>query len=338
MRLKFTWLLLLLGITLMGCLRDVDNPTNHPALRPNPYYFPDSGYEVPLTTNRTELFDLGKSLFFDSILSLDSTISCASCHNPSLAFSDNIAFSTGVRGRTGSRNSPPIFNVKWHTSFMWDGGVNHIEVMPVAPITDSSEMALSMRTVNSRLNNSLVYVERFKSIFKTDSITDRQFLLALTGFMSALISDDSRYDRFIKGQHDALTSIEFEGMQLTEKFCGNCHRAPLFTDHSFRKNGSFLEGYDPGRFLITNNPADKGAFKVPSLRNVALTAPYMHDGRFNTLEEVLNHYRKGIQDVQDIDPVLSGRIHLSDEEAEAILAFLRSLTDETFASNLHFKG
>lgn len=310
---------------------------NHPvAYWETPVHFPSPHYSYSGNNKSAEIFELGRALFYDPILSLDSTISCASCHHQHLAFSDSIRFSAGVKDRLGRRNSPPLFNLAWNTSFMWDGGINHIEVMSIAPITDSFEMALPLRVVGSRLNNTPRYQKAFKSAMKTDSITDRQFLLALTQFMGALISSDSPYDSYVKGQSQSLSSDALEGLKLFRVHCGDCHKEPLFTDYSFRNNGTYSVGGDSGRFLISDNVHDLGRFKVPSLRNIKLTAPYMHDGRFETLEEVIEHYTSSLSDREGIDPILKGRIELTATEKNQIISFLKSLTDPAFIQQTAF--
>lgn len=330
--------LVLVGLLFLwsSCQKGGDLDNNHPAYWDIPGEFPDPVYTFTNNERNEGVFELGRELFYDPILSLDSSISCGSCHIQAHAFSDTTQLSLGVYSRIGKRNSPALFNLVWNTSFMWDGGINHIEVMPLAPITDSSEMAMPARRVNERLNASPHYRSRFKQVMQSDSITDRQYLLALTQFMGAFISADSPYDQYQAGDTNALSSESLKGLELFKVTCAKCHSTPLFTDFSFRSNGTYLVGKDLGRATITELASDYGLFKVPSLRNIALTGPYMHDGRFESLEEVLDHYRFGINGREDLDPVLASGVSLTDEEAAHIIQFLHDLTDKTFIEQPDF--
>ena len=332
---RWVILICLLAVTIIACQRD-DDQSDHPALWSKPIAFPEPHYSYDRNDKDVEVFELGRDLFYDPILSLDSTISCASCHHQSHAFSDTVALSRGVHGRVGVRNSPPLINLAWNTSFMWDGGVNHIEVFSVAPITDSAEMALPLARLGERLNSSPYYSQAFKRAMDSDSITDRQYLLALTQFMGALIANDSPYDRYVKGEHDAISTKAQEGLAVFNTFCQSCHQPPLFTDYSFRRNGTYREGGDMGRYLITLQEGDIGRFKVPTLRQISLTGPYMHDGRLESLQDVINHYRTVATEDALIDQALKGVDAMTDEEADALLSFLMTLTDDTLQENPYF--
>jgi cytochrome c peroxidase len=308
-----------------------------PELLPIPKHFPPLVYTFTGNPLSEEGVALGKRLFYDPVLSSDSSVACGSCHHQPFAFSDRgRALSTGVGGRTGKRNAPGIFNVLWHPHFMADGGVNHLEVMPLAPITDTLEMNERVAHVNQKLQRSHHYPEQFKRVFGSDSITTRHVMLALAQFMGTLVSANSRYDRMLQRQ-ETFTPVEEKGYRLFKAQCAGCHAGVLQTDFSFRNNGLDKEFSDMGRARVTAQQEDEGKFRVPSLRNVALTAPYMHDGRFHTLEEVLQHYRTGIQHSHTLDKKLPGAIRLNDAEASAVISFLHTLTDSAFICEPAFR-
>ncbi len=301
-----------------------------------PSYFPQPHYTFENNTLTKLRFELGRDLFYDTILSLDNSISCASCHSQTHGFSDhNVALSAGVNGTLGVRNSPSLANLAWYPSFMWDGGVNSIETFSVAPITNPLEMHETIYQVIGKLNANTTYRSKFKLAFAVDSITDQKMLQALGQYMAMLISDDSKYDKYKKGTY-TFTADENEGYTLFQSKCASCHTEPLFTDFSFRNNGLDANFSDLGRGLITQNSADNGKFKVPSLRNVQLTYPYMHDGRYFTLSLVLDHYATGVQSSFTLDPSLAAGIPLTAYEKLKIIAFLKTLTDYTFMSNPAF--
>jgi cytochrome c peroxidase len=237
----------------------------------------------------------------------------------------------------GVRNSPGLFNLAWNTSFMWDGGINHIEIMSLAPLTDPNEMNMDMGELLQKLSSIPEYPNLFNKAFGSAEITDQRLFYALTQFMVMLVSSESKYDKYIKGEI-SLSSDEQAGLELFNQHCATCHSSPLLTDYSFRNNGLSLHPDDIGRERITLNSADRGKFKVPSLRNIALTFPYMHDGRFSTLEEVIDHYRIGIVESETIDPLLANGISLSSSEKEKLITFLHTLSDQSFRSNQLFKN
>jgi cytochrome c peroxidase len=298
-----------------------------------PSYFPEPHYTFENNAQTKLRFSLGRDLFYDSILSLDNSISCASCHAQTHAFSDhNVAFSAGVNGTLGVRNSPALSNLAWYPTFMWDGGIVNIETFSVGPITNPLEMHESILNVVGKLNANSAYRNKFKLAYDVDSITDQKMLQALAQYMAMLISDDSKYDKFKKGTY-TFTADESAGYSLFQAKCATCHTEPLFTDFSYRNNGIDATFTDLGRGMITQNAADNGKFKVPSLRNVQLTYPYMHDGRYFTLAQVLDHYATGIQSSSTLDPSLASGIPLTADEKLKIIAFLKTLTDYTFMAN-----
>jgi len=326
-----------LCVTVLSLLACRPQPSQQTQSIEVPSHFPPPHYTFANNPPGQEGIALGKKLFYDPVLSSDSTIACGSCHHQQFAFSDGgKTFSTGVGGKAGRRHAPGIFNVLWHPHFMADGGVNHLEVMPLAPITDTLEMDERIAHVNEKLQRSKTYPAQFKRVFGSDSITTRHVMLALAQFMGSMISANSRYDQMLLKKIQ-FTSEEEKGHQLFQVQCAGCHAGVLLTDFSFRNNGLDRVFSDKGRARVTALPEDEGKFKVPSLRNVALTAPYMHDGRFNTLEDVLQHYRKGIQPSPTLDRKQLSSIRLSDEEAAAVIRFLHTLTDSAFISEPAFR-
>ncbi|MBK8621280.1 MAG: cytochrome-c peroxidase [Saprospiraceae bacterium] len=302
-----------------------------------PGYFPEPEYTFGNNVLTSEGFVLGKKLFYDPILSKDSTVSCASCHAQEHAFADHgTALSVGIGGKMGSRNSPAIVNAAWQTSFMWDGGINHIEIMSFAPITNEVEMAEDMNHIIQKLSRNEKYKSSFQAVFGKPIIESQQVFYALTQYMAMLISDDSKYDRVKQGK-SAYNEEESVGYSLFIQKCVTCHPEPLFTDYSFRNTGIGSKSNDTGRYKITLDDRDVHKFKVPSLRNVALTYPYMHDGSIRNLRSVLDHYSEGIRESDQLDPSLykNGKpgIFLTEDEKDKLISFLNTLTDFTFTTN-----
>ncbi|UCS95815.1 c-type cytochrome [Echinicola marina] len=284
---------------------------------------------------------LGKTLFYDPALSQNGKVSCASCHEPKQAFSDGLPLSDqGVSGKPLHRHSPVLFNMAWHPGLFWDGGATNLESMVFGPLTHPDEMGADLKEVIHYLNGSAQYPEMFKAAFETDSITSSLIGRSLAQFVRTLISQDSKYDQW-KREETELDNVEVRGYQLYHKHCSTCHTEGLFTDLEYHNNGldmnypdpAELEGIYLGRYRISFDKKDKGAFKTPSLRNIALTAPYMHDGRFSSLEEVLDHYEHGIKVNESLAPELKTGIRLSANERAELLAFLETLTDYKFINN-----
>lgn len=295
--------------------------------------FPDPVFNFQNNPQSYQAFLLGKALFYDEYLSSDSTVSCATCHEQPHAFGGHSSqFSAGVNNQLGTRNSPPIFNLAWNPSFMWDGGINHLEVMPIAPITNPVEMNETMANVVQKLQNSARYRKLFKDAYGSEQVTDQKLLKAMAQFLAMIVSDQSKYDQVKRGEA-SFTATEQAGYDLFVQKCSQCHTEPLFTDYSYRNNGLDQTFTDLGRGLITGNASDNGKFKVPSLRNVELTYPYMHDGRFFTLSQVLDHYASGIQQSSTLDPMLQSGIALTNTEKQQLIAFLKTLTDYELLGN-----
>jgi cytochrome c peroxidase len=331
------WMLLFFA----ACKDDKNDQTN--PVQPIQFVVPP-GFPVPVYqfTNNVVTdarFELGRKLFYDEILSRDNTISCGSCHQQAGAFSQvDHKVSHGIDNLNGTRNSPALFNLAWHSNFMWDGGVNHIEVQPVNPIQNPVEMDENIGNVISKLQATAQYPLLFKNAYGSDSITSQMMLRALAQFMAVLVSADSKYDKFMRGEAGGVfDSQELNGLNIFRQKCATCHKEPLFTDLSFRNNGlDSVFTNDPGRFLITQDPADEGKFKVPSLRNVEMSYPYMHNGTVKNLDKVLDHYISGVKNSSTLDPILMGGIQLTVSEKADVIKFLRTLTDNTFLTNPRF--
>jgi len=331
--------LLVFALAIQSCSPDDSASVQEPVKFRIPDGFPAPVYKFTDNQVTNSRFELGRKLFYDPILSRDNTISCGTCHLQAGAFSHiDHKVSHGIDNLMGTRNSPSLFNLAWHNSFFWDGGVNHIEVQPINPIQNPVEMDESLANVIQKLRASPVYPALFREAYGTDSIHSQLMLRALAQFMALLISDDSKYDKHMRGEEDGkFTSREINGLRLFRLHCESCHNEPLFTDLSFRNNGLDTDfSSDPGREIITLDPADAGKFKVPSLRNVAVSYPYMHDGRISTLEKVLEHYNSGIKISPTLDPLLVNGIPLSDQDKSDIISFLHTLTDYTFLKNPRF--
>ena len=306
-----------------------------------PRNFPAMVYGPDQNPPDAAAFALGRQLFYEVRLSGDSSVSCGSCHQSFAAFAHSgHRLSHGVGGRLGTRNAPALQNLRWRQSFMADGGVLSLELQPLAPLNDPVEMHLPLADALARLNADADYRRRFAAIYGSGPIDTRQFMKALAQFTAALTSSNSRYDHYVR--HEAggtLSPQEISGLATFQAKCAGCHATDLFTDESFRNNGldrSFP--LDSGRARITQRATDAGRFRVPSLRNVVLTAPYMHDGRFADLPAVLAHYDHGVVPSATLDPLLrqpGGQlgIPLSPQEQAALLAFFNTLTDSEFLTD-----
>lgn len=306
--------------------------------------FPQPGLpkDNPLTPDRVAL---GRRLFHDTRLSRNQKLSCASCHQSTSALADPRRFSIGVDGRMGDRNSMPLFNLAWKDTFFWDGRVTSLRQQALMPIVDHREMDETIENVVKKLNRDESIQAAFGKAFGSPEVTAERLGMAVEAFLLTLVSHDSKFDRAQRGEVK-LTPEEQRGFELfmlereprlgtMGADCFHCHGGALFTDHGFHNNGLAINEQDTGRHRVTGAALDRGTFVTPSLRNIALTAPYMHDGRFATLEEVLDHYSEGVRRTDTLDPNLAkhpdGGLHLSTEEKRCVIAFLKTLTDERFA-------
>ncbi|MEO8085662.1 MAG: cytochrome c peroxidase [Bacteroidota bacterium] len=275
---------------------------------------------------------LGRALFYDPILSRDSTISCNSCHSQFTAFAHvDHTLSHGIKNIIGTRNAPALMNLAWQPLFMWDGAINHLDMQPLAPISNHDEMNSSIDSVVIKLQRSKIYTSLFYNAYGGHIVTGENTLKAISQFMLTLVSDQSRYDSMIRKQV-IFTSQENNGYQLFKQNCAACHTEPLFTNFKFENNGLTIDTTlnDSGRIKITNNENDLLKFKVPTLRNIEFSYPYMHDGRFKRLTDVLNHYTDGIEHNETLSNELQKPIVLSSNEKVDLVAFLLTLTDRNY--------
>lgn len=287
---------------------------------------------------------LGKMLFYDPILSGDNTQACGSCHRQQFAFVDSsLQFSIGIDHMPGVRNAMPLVNLGYQKQFFWDGGAADLESQVIGPIQNPLEMHETLLNAIAELNAHPKYPALFKKVFGGDKITTAMVMKAIAQFERTLISGNSKFDR-VKVGLEVFNDAELRGLHLYTDIhkgdCGHCH--PLgstFSDFEYRNTGLDSVAVDAGRYRITLNPPDSGKFKTPSLRNIALTAPYMHDGRFKTLEECINHYNVGFRYAKNIDPNLApqpkGR--MSAQDVQDLIAFLQTLTDTAFINNPAFR-
>jgi cytochrome c peroxidase len=286
-----------------------------------------------------ERWELGKKLFYDNILSIDSTLSCASCHKSQLSFSDDVSFSKGVKDRDGVRNSPSLANVAFHPYFTREGGVPTLEQQVLVPLQEHNEFDFNIVLAGERIAQDSMYVAMSQKAY--NRMPDYYVITrALANFERSLISDNSYFDQYhFETQTDALSNSQKRGMALfySEKTnCSKCHSGPNFTDYSFENNGLYEIYPDEGRRRLTQLDADESRFKVASLRNVEVTGPYMHDGSINTLAEVIEHYNSGGKDHPNKSKFIRS-LNLTPPEKDELLAFLLSLTDNEFLTNNQFK-
>ena len=291
------------------------------------YYFKKN----PLTE---EGFQLGRHLFYDPILSKDNTISCQSCHLQQTGFTHvDHQLSHGIEGRIGTRNSLALINLAWNKDFMWDGGVNNLEVQAINPITSHSEMDETLENVINKLQTSEKYRTLFAKAFGDEKVTSQRLLKALAQFTVMLKSSNSKYDKVIR-KVENFTEQEQRGYDLFKTNCASCHTEPLFRSDRFEKNGLAIDETlnDSGRIKITHKKEDYLRFKIPTLRNIQFTFPYMHDGRFKTLTEVVKHYNS-LGNNKNVPKGLAKAMNLSDKDRVDLVAFLLTLTDKEFLFN-----
>ncbi len=291
--------------------------------------------ENPITA---EKIAFGRKLFFDKRLSLNETVSCATCHVPKYAFTDRKKTSEGILGRTTTRNSPSILNSAFLKTVMFDAHLPSLEMQVIVPIQEHTEMGHNMKDLIQKLRNIPDYQAEAKKIFNRDF--DAYVLTrAISAFERSLLSLNSRYDQFMRGNNSVLTTTEKAGMKLfTEKlYCIQCHPPPYFTTFEAQNNGLYKEfGEDKGRFRIHLDSADIGKFKIPSLRNIELTFPYMHDGTLTTIDEIIDHYRKGGQG-NPLQSKLIQPFEISTQEQKQLKAFLYALTDSSYMTEMNFR-
>lgn len=335
--------ILLMAITFEACKKsDLSSPDagtiGTPLTFTVPAGWPQPQYNFDSNRITKEGFALGRKLFYDGRLSKDGNVPCASCHQQFAAFATfDHDFSHGVNNQLTTRNSTGLSNLAWMKDFMWDGGISHLDLQPLAPLTAANEMGETINGVLNKLNADATYRRLFKAAFGNETINTQRMTKALSQFMLMMVNNNSKYDKVKRGEA-SFNLAEGLGYDIFKAKCTGCHVEPLFTDNSFRNTGMPINDNikDFGRMKITRNPADSLKFKVPSLRNVEWTAPYGHDGRFNNLDLVMEHYRSKVVNGPTTDALVRNKIPLSNFEIGQIKAFLYTLTDSTFIKDARF--
>ncbi|MFT6850288.1 MAG: cytochrome c peroxidase [Sphingobacteriales bacterium] len=346
-------ILVYVALVLTSCK---EGETSIPSAKAIEIVTPNGFPSVPVPTNNpmtAEGVKLGKMLFFDPILSKDNSISCGSCHDPKLAFATNNRFEKGVGGKIGDLNSMPLFNIAYANEFFWNGREEVLDHQAFGPIMDPIEMDNSLPNVVSRIKLNEEYVDLFRIVFQDEKINPERVAKVIGQFERTILSGSAKidsidffnktaFDLFIEGK---LSQSEYNGAQIffSERGdCFHCHGSILGTDYFFHNNGldSDIEG--KGRGAVTENAQDDGKFKTPSVRNLAFTAPYMHDGRFSNLKQVVDFYSSGVKFSETIDPLMKkadkGGIQLSEDEKTDLINFLLIYTDSSFVNNPEFQG
>jgi len=284
------------------------------------------------STHIDELQFLGKVLFYDPILSLDSSTSCSSCHSPFNAFAHtDHALSHGIDNKLGFRNAPALFNLAYQPYFMWDGAINHLDMQSLAPITNPDEMHETIGHVVEKLYSQKFYRTLYYQAFNDSVISGTRTLKAIAAFLASIESKNAKYDLVMNGETE-FTQQEKNGFELFSNHCASCHTPPLFTNYAFESNGLMPDTAlnDGGRIRQTKQTNDSIKFKVPTLRNIEYTFPYMHDGRYKSLTEVMNHYSNSTNKNTFLNPKLKSIYKLSSNEKVDIIAFLLTLSDKQF--------
>ncbi len=340
----------------LGCKDDaIPDAINY---QPKPYSLatPAGFPPMPVAANNpltVEGIDLGRHLFYDKILSADNTVACASCHSIDKSFTDGVPKSIGIGGQVNARNAMPLYNLAWYDAMFWDGRATTIEEQAFQPVPAHNEMNLNWNDAATKLKQSALYKEKFAKAFPNKTIDSIVITKAIAQFERTLLSYNSKFDKVRRGE-DFFDDDELDGYmsmsEITGGDCLHCHpveSSVFLSTLDFRNNGLDLAATpndysDKGYGAVSGNPADNGKFKVPSLRNIALTAPYMHDGRFATLDEVLNFYSTGVHQGANVDPKMEfanvGGVQLTVAEKVKIKAFLLTLTDYKFINNPDFKS
>ncbi|MBL7919569.1 MAG: cytochrome-c peroxidase [Bacteroidia bacterium] len=303
-----------------------------------PKGFPKPLYSFKKNKLKADIFILGRKLFYDNILSKDNSVNCGTCHQRIAAFAHiDHKLSHGIYAKIGTRNVPALQNLIWKDAYMWDGGVNNLEVQPINPITSPIEMDETLENVITKIKRDTTYVKLFKKAYKDTLINSERILKSLAQFTGLMISANSRYDKFMRKQ-DTFSIAEKNGLALFRAKCESCHKEPLFTDNSYRNNGIKLDSSlnDFGRGKLTEIEKDYRTFKVPGLRNIERTYPYMHDGRFKTLKEVIAHYSNAASHDQGSDSLIKKIGVLNTQEKKELHAFLLTLTDLEFLLDRRF--
>ena len=322
---------------------DSDEYQNLPIDYRVPSNFPPLAYNLANNPLTEKGFELGRKLFYDGRLASDGIVSCGFCHIQEDAFTHHgHSVSHGVGDAIGTRNTPPIQNLAYQTAFMWDGATTHLDLQPIIPFTSPIEMNGDFTAAINMMKNDAEYQKLYKQAFADGLINSENMLKALGQFMVMATSSNSRFDKYRRNESGGtLSQDELDGYAIFNQKCASCHATDIFTDNSFRNNGLPINPSvnDIGRYRVTELEQDRYKFKVPSLRNIEKTAPYMHDGRFYTLDAVLNHYSSGVVNTQNLDPSLNNGtlgIPLTATEKSKLIAFLFTLTDNEFLTNPKF--
>lgn len=350
---RFLMMMIIVAGLLSGCKED--DPEEMVVYDDTPYTLDYGALPAPDLPEDNVLTEqkvlLGRMLFFEKKLSRDGSQSCAGCHQQSLGFSDTARFSIGVEGLPGLRQAMPVFNMAWHrNAFFWDGRAPLLRDQSLRPIQDPLEMNETLDRVVQKLQQEKTYRDQFTRAFGDDVINPERMGLAMEQFMLTIVSNQSKYDQYLAGQAELTKSEERGRMLFITEYnpffpefsgadCMHCHGGANFENDQYMNNGldTDVTMTDIGRQNVTGDPADKGKFKVPSLRNVAVTPPYMHDGRFKTLEEVIDHYNEGIEASSTVDPAILNTkptgLFLTPQDKTDLVNFLKTLTDTAFLSN-----
>lgn len=272
---------------------------------------------------------LGKELYFDSRLSADGTVSCATCHNPELGWSDEGPTSKGIHGQFGGRRAPPVSNAAYSPLQFWDGRAPSLEEQAKGPIQNPIEMGNTHQAMIQTISHIVGYDEEFKAVFGEGPITVQKVADAIAAFERTVVTTDSRFDRYVRGEHDALTPLEKQGLEIFngKAHCTACHWGPYFSDGRFHNLGvpaNDPKNPDVGRYAVTKNPRDMGAFKTPTVRDAALRAPYLHNGSEKSLESLIDFYDRGGGKNPNLDPLMVP-LGLSKHEKKALVAFIKAL-------------
>ncbi|MFH7013337.1 cytochrome-c peroxidase [Flavobacterium sp. FlaQc-52] len=330
----------------LGCSDNEEDQeyVNLPLAFTVPSNFPDMTYNIALNKPTEKGFELGKKLFYDGRLASDGLVSCGFCHIQANAFTHHgHTVSHGVNNEQGTRNATPIQNMAFQSAYMYDGAATNLDLQPIIPLTSIIEMNGDLNAILAMMKADKEYRKLFGQAFDDGTISTENMLKALSQFMVMMVSSNSKFDKYRRNEiGGTFTADEKAGYDLFQSKCASCHATDLMTDHSFRNNGLAVNPKvkDVGRYRVTELVSDYYKFKVQSLRNIEVSAPYMHDGRFGTLQAVLNHYASGVVDSETLDPILKQNgnlgIPLSENEKKQIIAFLKTLTDIQYLTDKRF--
>ncbi len=351
--------LLLSFAMIVACKEEDDDDNNGISLDSSAYNLeigdfppPQISPDNPLTIQGVKL---GRMLFYENKLSKDGSQNCASCHRQQHAFTDTAKFSTGVEGLLGGRQAMAVFNMAWNgNEFFWDGRAHLLRDQSLKPIQDPLEMNETLENVIAKLNADKTYQDQFTRAFGSSTVTEERISLALEQFMNSIVSVDSKYDKFLRGEATLTTNEERGRFLFFSEYnpsfpnisgadCAHCHAGKNFENDRYMNNGldSDQNRQDSGRAAVTGSAGDLAKFKVTSLRNVEITPPFMHDGRFTTLDEVVDHYNTGMNSSSTIDPALlyplnNGGLQLTAQDKADLISFLKTLTDDVLITNLEY--